>query len=58
MSISLYQYVCPICNKMIDNAINEVKRINPTVGYIYQGKTRKYFHLNCLNSIKRGKSNG
>ena len=51
-------FICPICNNMIYNANSEVKRISPTVGYIYQGKIRRYFHLACLDSIKRGSNNG
>ena len=54
MKIS-YKGTCPICNDHI--LINS--RVDATVyyGYVYQGEIKRYFHLRCLDSIKRGSTN-
>ena len=50
----MYKGSCPICNKaVIVDSQEKSKNIN--YGYIYQGKIKRYFHLTCLDMIKRGK---
>lgn len=46
-----YKGLCPICNKAVINDPDNT-------GYIYQGKIKRYFHLACLDSIKRGNTHG
>ena len=52
----MYNNLCPICNKVIGPY--DCKDRTYT-GYLYQGqykgKIKRYFHLACLDSIKRGK---
>lgn len=50
-----YKGTCPICNK---NMFVDTSTSNTDIQYIYQGKIKRYFHLSCLDSIKRGKTNG
>ena len=52
--IRIILYPCPICNKTVF-LNSEWKK---SVGYVYQGKVRRYFHLACLESIKRGSYHG
>lgn len=47
-----YRGKCPICG----NAVIEYE--DDPVGYIKQGVISSYFHLSCLDKIKRGSDNG
>ena len=51
----LYKGTCPICNEGI--FIRSNAEASVYYGYVYQGKIKRYFHLRCLDSIKRGNSN-
>ena len=60
--MSYFTNLCPICNKHVSYWANCSKSTNPdygNIGWIMQGKgkfkTKQYFHLSCLDSIKRGK---
>lgn len=57
MSKSFYKGSCPICNKSVVLYGHNVEADNH-IGYIYQGKIKRYFHLACLDSIKRGNTHG
>ena len=50
-----YHGSCPICSGPV---ISYKDTKDKEVGYIYQGKIRRYFHLACLDSIKRGNNRG
>ena len=50
----MYVGSCPICNNPV--FLNDKIHTEPT-GYVYQGKIKRYFHLSCLDSIKRGNTN-
>lgn len=52
----LYKGTCPICNKNI--FIKSDADASVYYGYVYQGKIKRYFHLSCLDSIKRGNDYG
>lgn len=52
----IYKGTCPICNK--DIFIKSNVEASAYYGYVYQGKIKRYFHLACLDSIKRGSSHG
>lgn len=54
--MSYYKGTCPICNEHI--FIQSDVEATVYYGYIYQGKIKRYFHLSCLNSIKRGNDHG
>ena len=51
----LYKGTCPICNENI--FIHSDVEATVYYGYVYQGKIKRYFHLRCLDSIKRGSTN-
>ena len=52
----LYKGTCPICNENI--FIKSDADASVYYGYVYQGKIKRYFHLKCLDSIKRGNDHG
>ena len=54
--MSYYKGTCPICNEHI--FIQSDLEATTYYGYIYQGKIKRYFHLSCLDSIKRGNNHG
>lgn len=47
-----YRGKCPICGK------NIIEDDNVPIGYVKQGYLKQYFHLVCLDKIKRGSDNG
>lgn len=54
---SYFKGPCAICNKPVVEYGHNVEA-DKHIGYIYQGKIKRYFHLACLDSIKRGSNNG
>lgn len=46
---------CAICNGNMYEEDPKSKYM--FLGFVYQGKIKRYFHLSCLDSIKRGNSN-
>ena len=47
-----YKGKCPICGNSI------IEADNVPIGYVKQGYLKQYFHLVCLDKIKRGSDHG
>lgn len=47
-----YKGKCPICGNSV------IQDENILIGYVKQGAIGCYFHLDCLDKIKRGSDHG